>query len=268
MKRIRLVATDLDGTLLRNNGELSERTRQALILASEAGVEVVLITARPPRFVDALAEAYGLAGTAVCSNGALVYDIASRIVVSSRTLTVELARHLSDELSHVLPGIGFAIETGHKVIYAPEYRLRLPEDADAEFGVAGIGDLWLADVPIVKLLAWSSAFDSDVMVAAAENAVGRLAHFTHSGGVGLLEISAAGVTKAGTLSALCAADGIDAAEVIAFGDMPNDLSILHWAGTGYAVANAHPAVLSAVTQRTLSNDDDGVAVVLEELFTP
>ncbi|MFF3458891.1 HAD-IIB family hydrolase [Streptomyces sp. NPDC002730] len=261
-----LIATDLDGTLLRNDGVLSERTRRALRQATDAGAEVVLVTARPPRFVDALNATHGLTGTAVCSNGALEYDMGSRTVITSRTLLADSARRAADALSKAVPNIGFAVETGHKVMFAPGYGLRLPEDADAECAVSSVDDLWAADVPIVKLLAWSGRLDADTMLAAAERAAGAMAQITHSGGTGLLEISASGVTKAGTLSRLCGDRGIDAAEVIAFGDMPNDLSILDWAGTSYAVANAHPSVLSAVPRHTASNEEDGVAVVLEQLF--
>ncbi|MFK0256051.1 HAD family hydrolase [Streptomyces sp. NPDC090445] len=263
----RLIATDLDGTLLRNDGKISERTRRALRGATDAGAEVVLVTARPPRYVDALIAAYGLAGTAVCSNGALVYDMTSRSVVSSRTLPVDSARRAAEALTEAVPGIGFAVETGHRVLFAPGYGHRLPEDVDAEFAVPSVDDLWRSEAPIVKLLAWSDAFDADTMLASAERAAGSVAQFTHSGGSGLLEISASGVTKAGTLSALCAERGIDTAEVVAFGDMPNDLSILTWAGAGYAVANAHASVLSAVSRHTASNEEDGVAVALEQLFS-
>ena len=90
---------------------------------------------------------------------------------------------------------------------------------------------------------------------------------THSTvGPALLELSAAGVSKATTLARLCAELGVDAADVVAFGDMPNDLPMLAWAGTAYAVANAHPSVLAAVERRAASNDEDGVAQVLEQLF--
>lgn len=82
----KLIATDLDGTLLRNDRTVSERTLRALRAATEAGVEVVFVTARPPRFVDELAAGSGLSGTAVCSNGALVYDVGTRTVLKSRTL--------------------------------------------------------------------------------------------------------------------------------------------------------------------------------------
>ncbi|MCX4825510.1 HAD hydrolase family protein [Streptomyces sp. NBC_01142] len=266
MNRPRLIATDLDGTLLRRGGILSDRTLRALRGAFDAGAEVVFVTARPPRFVDMVVAATGLVGTAVCSNGALLYDVAARTVVETRPLPVPTARQVAAALSVAAPGLGFAVETGHQVLYEPRFGLRFPGAADAEVAVASLMDLWLADVPITKLLAWSAQLDADFLLAAAEASAGGVAQFTHSGGAGLLEISAPGVTKAGTLSVLCAARGIDSSDVVAFGDMPNDLAILQWAGSGYAMANAHPSVLSAVQRHTASNEEDGVAVVLERLF--
>ncbi|WP_326647735.1 HAD family hydrolase [Streptomyces sp. NBC_01750] len=266
MRPPRLIATDLDGTLLRRGGVLSDRTLRALRSAVGAGAEIVLVTARPPRFVDMLTAASGLVGTAVCSNGALVYDVAVRTVVEQRALSVAAARQVAAVLSKAAPGLGFAVETGHQVLYEPGFGLRFPGGADTEVAVASLPDLWLTDVPITKLLAWSAQLDADFLLAAAEAAAGGVAQFTHSGGAGLLEISAPGVSKASTLAALCAARGIDSSEVVAFGDMPNDLTILQWAGVGYAMANAHPAVLSAVRRHTASNEEDGVAVILEQLF--
>ena len=83
---------------------------------------------------------------------------------------------------------------------------------------------------------------------------------------GLVEISAAGVTKAAALARVCDRLGIDAADVVAFGDMPNDLALLAWAGTSYAVSNAHPSVLAAADHVTASNDEDGVAEALAGIF--
>jgi Cof subfamily protein (haloacid dehalogenase superfamily) len=264
----RLIATDLDGTLLRGDGSLSPRTLAALRAATAAGAEVVVVTARPPRYVDRLAAATGLTGTAVCSNGALVHDIGSRTVVASHALPVTVAREVAVALGAAVPGVGFALETGHQVLYEPAYGLRLAEDAAAEVAVASWADLWLTEVPIAKLLAWSSRHDADHLMAEAEQSAYGAAQFTHSGGAGLLEISAPGVTKAATLAVLCAERGIAAGDVIAFGDMPNDLTVLRWAGTAYAMANAHPAVRAEVPLRTASNTEDGVAAVLERIYRP
>ncbi|MFB8088170.1 Cof-type HAD-IIB family hydrolase [Streptomyces sp. NPDC055992] len=261
-----MIASDLDGTLLRRDGSLSPRTLRALRTAEDAGAEIVIVTARPPRFVDRLAEATGLLGTAVCSNGALVYDIASRSVVTSRMLPLTVAREVATALAAAVPGIGFALETGNQVFYEPAYRLRLSEDAGAELPVASLAELWLTEAPVTKLLAWSEQLDADTLLAAARQGAGDTVQLTHSGGRGLLEISAPGVTKAGALAVLCAERGIEAADVIAFGDMPNDLTVLAWAGTGYAMANAHPAVLAAVPTHARTNEEDGVAQVIERLF--
>ncbi|MEV6235849.1 HAD family hydrolase [Lentzea sp. NPDC051838] len=259
---MKLIATDLDGTLLRNDRTVSRRTVTALRTAVEAGVEVVFVTARPPRFVDTLAD--GLVGTAICSNGAIVYDIGSREVVRSHPLAVDAARTVAATLREAVPGVGFGVETGHHVRYEPAYVLRMPEDAAAEVPVAGPDDLWT--VPFVKLLAHSADHSADEMLAAAEAVAAGTAQFTHSGGQGLLEVSAAGVGKAGALAALCAGRAVDAADVVAFGDMPNDLSILRWAGIGCAMGNAHEAVLAAADRRTLTNEQDGVAAAVESLL--
>jgi hydroxymethylpyrimidine pyrophosphatase-like HAD family hydrolase len=88
---------------------------------------------------------------------------------------------------------------------------------------------------------------------------------TTSGGGGLVEVSAAGVSKVDALAAFCATRGIGATEVLAFGDMPNDLGMLTWAGRGYAMTNAHPTVLAAVALRAGHQDEDGVARVLEAI---
>lgn len=119
---------------------------------------------------------------------------------------------------------------------------------------------------MIKLLAHHPELDPDTFLALAHTAAGELATFTRSSPTALLEISGPGVSKAGTLARCCAERGIAPEEVVAFGDMPNDIAMLSWAGTSYAMANAHPDVLAATTRRTASNNDDGVAAVIERLL--
>ncbi len=109
--------------------------------------------------------------------------------------------------------------------------------------------------------------DADELLVVARGLVGDLVEPTHSNGRGLVEMGPIGVTKGSALAAMAAELGVDRVDVVAFGDMPNDLPMLAWAGNSYAVANAHPDVLAAVELKTASNDDDGVALVLEELFS-
>jgi Cof subfamily protein (haloacid dehalogenase superfamily) len=258
------VATDLDGTIVRSDGTISQRTRQALTAAEGAGALVVLVTGRPPRWLAGIADATGHSGLAVCANGALVYDLHTERVVESHPLSVEVAQDLVRRLRAAIPGIGFGVETveagfGHEPAYRPRWTV------DDSVVVAEVDELLAS--PLAKLLARHEELDADALLAAARAVVGEdIATLTHSSREGLLEISAAGVSKATTLAALCAEHGRGATDAVAFGDMPNDLPMLAWAGHAVAVANAHPEVIAAADEVTASNDDDGVALVLERWF--
>lgn len=260
----RVVATDLDGTIVRTDGTISARTRAALTAAEHAGAFVVLVTGRPPRWLAGIAEATGHSGVTVCANGALVYDLHREVVIEAFPLAVEVARDVVRLLREAIPGIGFAVENvgsgfGHEPTYRPRW------SSDGSMKVAHIDELLVE--PLAKLLARHEQLDSDELLAAARDVVGtEIAELTHSSRDGLLEISAAGISKASTLSAICAERALTGQEAIAFGDMPNDLPMLEWAGHSVAVANAHPDVLAVVDEVTASNDDDGVAAVLERFY--
>ena len=256
----RLVASDLDGTLVRSDGSISDRTVAALQAAEAAGIAVVFVTGRPPRWMAEVARRTGHTGLAICANGALVYDLHAERVVEEHPLSVEVARDLVRRLREALPDLGFAVETRGGFVHEETYRPRWGAGAS----VAPLDELLAG--PAVKLLARHEDLDADQLLAAAREVVGDLAELTHSSSDGLLEVSATGVSKATTLAALCDERGIDAAEVVAFGDMPNDLPMLAWAGTAYAMANAHADVLAAVERHAKSNDEDGVAQVLEDLL--
>lgn len=254
---IRLIATDLDGTLLRRGGALADRTREAL---DRAEAEVVVVTARPPRFVANL----GLHGTAICSNGAMVYDLTASEVVTAQLLPLDLVRKVASELAVHIPGVGIAVETGAEVLCEPAFRGF--SESNPHRTLELLDHVWEEAGQVVQLLAWAPDAESDHMMEIATEVVGHQVSVTHSGGVGMLEISPSGVSKASTLEALCAARGIAAHEVVAFGDMPNDLSVLRWAGHAYAMGNAHPLVLAACERHAPTNEEDGVAQVIEELF--
>jgi Cof subfamily protein (haloacid dehalogenase superfamily) len=260
---LRLVATDLDGTIVPWGGEISDRTVRALQAVERQGVPVVFVTGRPPRWMTEVAERTGHTGLAVCANGALVYDLHREEVVEHFPLSVEVGLDLARRLREALPDLGFAVETldgfAHEPAYVPRW-----DRVDARL-VAPIEDIYAAR-PVVKLLARHEQLDADALLAKAREVVGDLAELTHSSTTGLLEISAAGVSKATTLARLCEQRGVGADEVVAFGDMPNDLPMLAWAGTAYAMAGGHPDVLAAVQRHALSPEEDGVAAVLEDLF--
>jgi Cof subfamily protein (haloacid dehalogenase superfamily) len=258
----RVVATDLDGTLLRTDGSISARSRKALALAEAAGATVIFVSGRPPRWVDELADTIGSHGLAICANGALVYDVANRVVVDQQALPTEVAIQVAQALRTAIPGVVFAVERRLEFGREPAYESSWPLPAGA---VEGRLEELVVE-PVAKLLARHEELDPEEFKARAAEVVGSLAEATHSSPSALLEISAVGVSKATTLARLCAERGFAAAEVVAFGDMPNDVPMLSWAGTSYAVANAHPDAAAVADHRCGSNDDDGVARVLERLF--
>ena len=124
----------------------------------------------------------------------------------------------------------------------------------------------LVDGPVLKLLARHEELGPQDYWDAAEAAVGEQVTITWSSTSTMLEISAVDVTKASTLALVAAELGVAAVDVVAFGDMPNDLPMLAWAGTSYAMANAHESVLAAGEHVAPSNDEDGVAAVLTGMF--
>ncbi|GAA1069139.1 HAD family hydrolase [Kitasatospora nipponensis] len=286
----RLIATDLDGTLLGAGGTVSDRTAAALAAAERAGIQVVFVTGRPPRWMQRLAEHIGGHGVAICSNGGAVLDVHGDRLLETFPLPVADALAVVRVLRDRLPGTAFAFEFPGGFAREPQYQVRMWGDDEAHQVASaekllgcdrhlGAGDLppqGAADprqqppgcaVASYKLLAQHPELDPDAFLAEARAAVGDTAEITRSSSIALLEISARGVTKASTLARWCAEHGIDRSAVVAFGDMPNDLEMLAWAGTSYAVANAHPAVLAAVARHTVSNEEDGVARVIEELLT-
>ncbi|MFI0215370.1 Cof-type HAD-IIB family hydrolase [Streptomyces lydicus] len=279
----RLIATDLDGTLLHDDKTVSDRTIAALAAAERAGIEVFFVTGRPARWMGVVSDHVHGHGLAICANGAAVVDLhrGGRIVEVS-PLERTIALDVVDALRNAAPGTSFAVERTSGIHYEPQYPPLLLDPAAvvapaekllaedfvtplSATGSAGEPAPAFPDQPVIKLLAHHPDLEPDAFLALARTVAGHLASFTRSSPTALLEISGPGVSKAGTLAHCCAERGISPEEVVAFGDMPNDMEMLAWAGTSYAMANAHPEVLAATTGRTASNNDDGVAVVIEQL---
>jgi Cof subfamily protein (haloacid dehalogenase superfamily) len=226
------------------------------------GVPVVFVTGRPLRWTEEVFEHVGDHGLAVVSNGALVWDVARHRSHLERPIDPALGLEMCGLLREALPGTAFAVETLDGIGLEREFleRYALPEGARR----GPVAEL--LDQPALKLLARHEDLAPQEFWDAAEQVVqGRLV-ITWSSSTSLLEISAPGVTKASTLELLCADLDIDATEVIAFGDMPNDLPMLAWAGTSYAMADAHPTVTETADHVAPGHDEDGVARVLAGIF--
>jgi len=258
----RVVATDLDGTLLHSDGSLSERSRVALRAVEDAGVHVLFVTARPPRWLTGLADAIGGHGHVICLGGAGVFEVATSRVSEVHAFGETAVREVVADLRRAVPGIAFGLEGPDGPSFDPRFYAE-DDHVVAEAPRVPVEDL--LDQPVGKLLARHREMPDETFFDAVRETVGDRAMLAFSGAAGLAEMTAPGVTKATALEHWCSSRGIDAADVWAFGDMPNDLPMLRWAGRSIAVANAHPDVLAAATHSTTSNDDDGVARALEAL---
>jgi Cof subfamily protein (haloacid dehalogenase superfamily) len=255
------VATDLDGTLVRSDGTVSPYTTAVLRELDERGVHVVFVTGRPLRWTREVFSYVGSHGLAIVSNGALVWDVARDRPWLARPMAPDVTLDVARALRAAIPGVRFAVETVEGWAMEPDY-LRHHADDDRGFRPEReVPLVELVEAPVLKLLARGGGLGADDFVAAAVAVVGDRVNVTHSS-FPLLEISALEVTKASTLELIAARLGVAAADVIAFGDMPNDLPMLTWAGTSYAMADAHPTVIECATYTAPGHDDDGVARVL------
>jgi len=265
----RLVATDVDGTLLGPDDRVPARAVAAIDRLVAAGVGFVLVTGRPPRWIPPVLAELAVARLAVCANGGVLYDGVEDRVVWARTFAPDQLAELATAIGEVLPDSGLAVERvatastadGAPFVAEPAYRHAWPE-SDNE--VTTRSDLLTR--PAVKMLVRNAGLSSDAMVAALAPVVGELADLTFSHSRGLVEMSPPGVTKASGLAEVAGRFGVTAADVIAFGDMPNDLEMLRWAGHGVAMGNAHPALLEVADEVTATNGEDGLALVLERWF--
>ncbi len=256
-----MIATDIDGTMLRSDGTLSPRVQAALHHAHAAGIHVVPATGRPQMVADDVIEALGLYNYWVFANGAITKHLDRDELVRAYWMDPSLAQGIVVEMRAALPGIGFAIELEHGVAHEPGFVDRVPSPppvpaiADVLDGIHG---------RVQKVLIFHDDFTIDQLYRKACEIVGDEAVPSYSG-LGFIEVAARLVTKASALDWLCQDLGIDPAAVVAFGDNHNDVAMLEWAGRGYAMGNASDDAKEAADEVILTSDDDGLAVVVERL---
>jgi HAD superfamily hydrolase (TIGR01484 family) len=259
----RLVATDLDGTLLRSDDTVSERTRDALAAATAQGAAHLVVTGRAVPWTRHILEELGYEGLAVCGQGAQVYDAGARRLLTSVTLDRQLAGVALAKIEAEVGPLHLAASRDGldgEVLAGPGYALtgRLPAVPFTD-----AGDLWAA--PLNKIYIQHPTLSDDELAEAATRAAGGFVTVTMAG-AGIVELLPLGLSKATGLSLAARRLGVKAAETIAFGDMPNDLPMFAWSGRGVAMANAHADLKAVADEVTSSNDEDGIAVVLERLL--
>lgn len=260
-----LVALDLDGTLLRDDLSVSDRVRRSIADVTAAGMTVVLVTARHWLGAVGIAEQAGVEGLLICSNGAVVYDIGNDRVHEETNLDVATARAFVAGVRAALPGVGIAWETSYggtrdtafHAMCPPYFPTRYTERLQ-----------FLEEIPddhaIIKInLGHPELLCHELIEKLPID--GHAVRLWNSGGW-FAECTSDSVSKANALARLSGELGIAAADVVAIGDQPVDIPMLQWAGRGIAMANAHPDVLVATDEHTASNEEDGVALILESLI--
>ena len=263
--RPKLIATDLDGTIVPHYTGVSDRTIAAFTKARDLGVEIFFVTGRPPRWMPEIRDAFGF-GSAICANGAMVYDLMNNEVLEEFNISVAVQLEVVAKLREVIPPISFAIEYGDEFHHESKYVPRWDIGVDMQ-PVERIEDRCVR--PAFKMLARCSDYElsSDEMLAIAEREVGHLATITHSNGSeALLEISALGVSKGETLAKMAARIGITAEDVVSFGDNPNDFSMLQWAERSWAMSDGHADAPLHAKFVADPCEADGVAAVIEQLL--
>jgi hydroxymethylpyrimidine pyrophosphatase-like HAD family hydrolase len=264
----RAIATDLDGTLLGSDGRVSARTRAAVLAAEDRGMDVVIATGRPPRWIAPIVEQLGDRGLVVCANGAAVYDPARHELVRRTELSPETLGSVIDDLQDAFPEAVLGLEQGFDFAIDEAVRdldVRARDGWNLEGLRIGPIQEFLGE-PALKLIVRLPPPATPGTAEAVQSVIGDRGLVTHSVDEAFLEVSHPLVHKAVAVEALLVERGTEAAEVVAFGDMPNDLELIRWAGLGVAVANAHPLLRDAADEVTASNDDDGVAMVIERLL--
>jgi len=286
-KRPKLIATDLDGTIVAHYGFISDRTKIAFAAAHAAGIHIYFITGRPIRWMKEIKENFNF-GLGVCGNGALLYDFINEKVLEEWSFSIEAQLETVKRLRQVIPPVSFATEIGEDFLREKKYvpRWDIGEDnvgvdlieevitapalkmlARCSDGVDLIEEVITA--PALKMLARCSdgEFSSDEMLALASKALEGIATVTHSNSTdSLLEISAVGVSKGATLSRVAGRLGLTADDCVTFGDNPNDFSMLSWASRSWAMADGHPDLMKYAKFQTDPHQEDGVAKVIEQLL--
>ncbi|MCF6735389.1 HAD family hydrolase [Blastococcus sp. KM273129] len=270
--RPKLVASDLDGTLLGPDGEVSPRTRAALDACWDAGIPVIGVTGRGPRLLDSVRVALDGRGIAVLSQGGFVVDLERDEVLRTVALPRGQAERVVEQIEAVAGDLLLAVEDAAEQgeVHA---RLRVQHGFDWPYPepahLLPRGRV-LPERAVLKVFLRSSALGQDELLARARSVVDPAdAELTHAG-LGFIEVLPPGITKASGLAMALERYGVGFGDVLVFGDMPNDLPMLaavkDAGGRAVAVANAHPAVKALTADLTSGHEVDGVARYLEAVL--
>jgi hydroxymethylpyrimidine pyrophosphatase-like HAD family hydrolase len=265
VKDVRLIACDLDGTLLRSDGTISERTRAALAAARAAGIVTAVATGRPWLLTEAIGRLAGV-DLAVCLNGTQTVTLPDGEVLVDHVLPEALAAEAFTSIRAVLPTIGLGVEFGDDTMIYEHWFLDAvplppPDTAALVDRLDGVD----IDRPVRKFVVGGDGRGVEDVLAVLDGRLPDGVGGAHAG-LAFTEVGVADVTKATALDQAIARLGGDARHVVVFGDGRNDHEMLAWAGFSVVMSHAEADTLALADEVTLSNDEDGVAIVVERLL--
>lgn len=266
----RLIASDLDGTLLQTGGTVSPENVAAIARAHANGLETIFVTGRPTRWMRQIADMTGHEGQAIVCNGALLMDLKTQETVYANLMPSDAGLKAAAILQELDPEISFAVELDrHDVSFLVDDKYRPRWEVKIAPPATDVETMFATDF-VIKLLARPSdriQQNADEFLIQAQAALAGIVDVTHSNFSDLMiEMSSLGVNKGTGLEKFATSKGLVAADVAAVGDMPNDVPMIAWVGRGAAVDNAHDWVKEVATEFLPSNDDHGVAVFIDRII--
>lgn len=261
-----LIAIDVDGTLLRSDGTLAERTKRALQAAHAAGWEVAIVTGRLLGQALPLARELGAGDFVVAANGATIAAVKSGTVLQQTSLAGSVVREAVRAARSAVPSVRLAVTSGYGFFAEPGFDEIAPLTRDETTVVADATPA--EDDSVHTTILFDLEIDTHELLARVGPVLDTDVHVSPSGLRRSVELTAPGVHKGSGVARLCERLGVDQRDVVAFGDGLNDIEMLVWAGRGVAMGNAEAAVMSIADEVTGTNDEDGVALVVERLERP
>lgn len=260
---IRLLALDLDGTLIGDTLRVSPRVRRALRQAIDAGVHVTLATGRSFRQTRHYAQQLGIATPLICYQGALVQDPASEAVLFCCAVPVPLAREFVDLARAQRWSLGVVTDAGlhtERVTEGVRFFAEYGPIAEPVIEVPSL-DAVLSDEPIKLIVVTAeerAGAVSDLLAAHFDGRLRIVRSFTC-----FVEGTNLAASKGQALAFLAQRLGVTQVETMAIGDHDNDADMVAWAGWGVAMGNASAAVKAAAAYVAPPLEEDGAAVAIE-----